>query len=98
MAKLEPILPKEEFEITPYILTCASDTEKARYLIKIHLTYYIAGMGTFYFNIVKKYGYEEEAKDFQDKFDKIWEKGSLAELEKLSGTIKYVVNRYQAFD
>lgn len=43
-------------------------------------------------------GYEEEAKDFQNKFDTIWEKGSLAELEKLAGTIKYVVNRYQAFD
>ncbi len=43
-------------------------------------------------------GYEEEAKDFQERFDKIWEKGSLAELEKLSSTITYVVNRYQAFD
>ncbi|MDK2918573.1 MAG: pyrophosphokinae [Candidatus Petromonas sp.] len=43
-------------------------------------------------------GYEKEAKDFQDKFEQIWENGSLAELEKLSETIRYVVRRYQTFD
>lgn len=43
-------------------------------------------------------GYEKEAKEFQDKFDKIWEKGSLAELENLSDTIRYTVRRYQKYE
>ncbi len=48
--------------------------------------------------LLKLMGYNEEARDFQGKFDKIWDSGSLSELEKLSGTIKYVLNRYQTFD
>lgn len=48
--------------------------------------------------LLKLMGYNEEARDFQSRFEKIWDKGSLEDLEKLSGTIKYVINRYQAFD
>ncbi len=43
-------------------------------------------------------GHEKEARDFQHRFDLIWEKGSLAELEKLAETIRYVVRRYQSYD
>lgn len=48
--------------------------------------------------LLNLFGYEKEAKDFQEKFDEIWERGSLAELEKLSETIRYVARRYQTFD
>ncbi|RKD22372.1 putative GTP pyrophosphokinase [Caminicella sporogenes DSM 14501] len=43
-------------------------------------------------------GYEKEAREFQDKFDEIWEKGSLAELENLSETIRRTVRRYQTYN
>jgi len=47
---------------------------------------------------LKLIGYEEEAREFQDRFEKIWENGGVKELEKLASTIKYVINRYQTFD
>ncbi len=104
MVKRDPNLPKEEFEIIPYILTCASDTEKAKYLIKRHLTYYIAGMGTFYFNIAKRFGFEEEAKKIRAAFqagDRELAANSVSEemLKRITvvGTPDYVVSRYDDF-
>ncbi len=59
---------KEDFEIAPYILTLASDSDKAKSLIQRNLAYYIGGMGTFYFNIVKRFGFEPEAKKIKAAF------------------------------
>ncbi len=104
MAKRDPTLPKKEFEIAPYILTCASNTEKAKYLIKRHLTYYIAGMGTFYFNIAKRFGFEDEAKKIRAAFQagdrELATKLVSDEMLKrvtVVGTPEYVVSRYDEF-
>lgn len=59
---------KETFEIASYIPTCASNTTKARNLIQRNISYYIGGMGTFYYEIVKRYGFEEEANRIRAAF------------------------------
>ncbi|WP_432401941.1 GTP pyrophosphokinase [Wukongibacter sp. M2B1] len=48
--------------------------------------------------LLSLFGYKEEAREFQSKFDKIWVNGSLEDLQKLSKSIKYAIQRYQAFD
>jgi len=48
--------------------------------------------------LLSLFGYNEEAKEFQSKFDKIWQNGSLEDLQRLSEAIKYAIQRYQAFD
>jgi coenzyme F420-dependent oxidoreductase len=48
-------------DVAPYILACVSeDAEAARHLVKAHLAYYIGGMGTFYANLIARYGFEDE--------------------------------------
>ena len=48
-------------DVAPYILSCVSeDVEAARSLVKSHLAYYIGGMGTFYANLIARYGFEDE--------------------------------------
>jgi coenzyme F420-dependent oxidoreductase len=48
-------------DVAPYILSCVSeDVEAARRLVKSHLAYYIGGMGTFYANLIARYGFEDE--------------------------------------
>ncbi|MFX1506565.1 MAG: LLM class flavin-dependent oxidoreductase [Promethearchaeota archaeon] len=103
LEKRVPILkPKEEFEITPYIPTLASDTEKARTLIQRNIAYYIGGMGTFYFEIVKRYGFEEEANRIRKAFltgDRELAAKSVTQemLERIAvvGPPEYVVARYE---
>jgi coenzyme F420-dependent oxidoreductase len=48
-------------DVAPYILSCVSkDVEAARSLVKSHLAYYIGGMGTFYANLIARYGFGDE--------------------------------------
>jgi coenzyme F420-dependent oxidoreductase len=51
----------DAIDIAPYILACvADDAEAARDLVRAHLAYYIGGMGTFYANLIGRYGFEDE--------------------------------------
>ncbi|MEW9121828.1 MAG: GTP pyrophosphokinase family protein [Thermotaleaceae bacterium] len=43
-------------------------------------------------------GKKTEAREFQERFEELWEKGSIEDLNELLNTIRYVVARYQAFD
>ena len=43
-------------------------------------------------------GRKGEAREFQEKFEALWEKGNVVDLKELLHTIKYVVARYQTFD
>jgi coenzyme F420-dependent oxidoreductase len=59
-------------DVAPYILTCVSeDVEAARALVKAHLAYYIGGMGTFYANLIARYGFEDEV----GRVRQAWSKG-----------------------
>jgi len=53
--------PLSAVDVAPYILSCLSDdVEAARKLVQYHLAYYIGGMGTFYANLIARYGFEDE--------------------------------------
>ncbi|GBD10591.1 Putative coenzyme F420-dependent oxidoreductase [bacterium HR23] len=52
----------KDIEIAPYIITAVSgDGASARALARAHVAYYIGGMGVYYNNLVRRYGYVEEA-------------------------------------
>jgi alkanesulfonate monooxygenase SsuD/methylene tetrahydromethanopterin reductase-like flavin-dependent oxidoreductase (luciferase family) len=51
----------KDVEIAPFIITCASESPKAKLLVQKHLAYYVGGMGTFYFEFMKRFGFETEA-------------------------------------
>lgn len=103
LAKRKFVLrPKEEIEIAPFIPTCASNSEKAKYLIQRNLAYYIGGMGTFYFEIVKKFGFETEANKIRAAFqagDRELAAKSVTQdmLDRIAvvGTPEYVKARYE---
>jgi alkanesulfonate monooxygenase SsuD/methylene tetrahydromethanopterin reductase-like flavin-dependent oxidoreductase (luciferase family) len=44
--------------------------EAARQLVKAHLAYYIGGMGTFYANLIGRYGFEDEVKRVREAWGK----------------------------
>ncbi|MCI0407777.1 MAG: LLM class flavin-dependent oxidoreductase, partial [Acidobacteria bacterium] len=49
-------------EIAPYTLACLTeDAESGRRLVRRHLAFYIGGMGTFYFDLMKRSGFGPEA-------------------------------------
>ena len=57
----------ESVDVAPYILSCVSeDVEAARRLVKSHLADYIAGMGTFYANLIAGYGFADEVRRVRD--------------------------------
>ena len=58
-------------EIAPFIVTCASTNEKAKYYVQKQLAFYIGGMGTYYARVVKEYGFIEEV----DKIRTAWNAG-----------------------
>jgi coenzyme F420-dependent oxidoreductase len=58
-------------DVAPYILSCVSeDVEAARSLVQSHLAYYIGGMGTFYANLISRYGFEDEVSRVREAWGK----------------------------
>jgi coenzyme F420-dependent oxidoreductase len=50
-------------DVAPYILSCVSeDVEAAHRLVKAHLAYYIGGMGTFYAELIARYGFADDVR------------------------------------
>ena len=43
-----------------FVANSAEERALAQRLIRAHMAYYIAGMGTYYWDLFKRYGYEEE--------------------------------------
>ena len=51
-----------DVELAPWILTCASlDGEEARQICRDYLGFFVAAYGTFYYDLVVRYGFVEEA-------------------------------------
>ncbi|MHA2247359.1 MAG: LLM class flavin-dependent oxidoreductase [Candidatus Hodarchaeales archaeon] len=93
---------QEELVIAPYILTLASDSDKAKSLIQRNLAYYIGGMGTFYFNIAERFGFEKEANKIKSAFqtgnrELAAKSVSQDMLDRIAvvGTPEYVLARYE---
>ena len=50
-----------EVEVAPFIITCITeDPEQGRAQARAQLASYVGGMGDFYFDLVRRYGYIEE--------------------------------------
>jgi coenzyme F420-dependent oxidoreductase len=61
----------DAIDVAPYILSCVSeDVEAARRLVKSHLAYYIGGMGTFYANLITRYGFADEVNRVREAWGK----------------------------
>ncbi len=60
--------PRDSFQITPFVLAGIGSDPKTKLLLQGHLAYYFGGMGTFYNNMLKRIGYEEEAEDIRLKW------------------------------
>ena len=61
-----------EIEVAPYLISCVSDdAAAARALARAHVAYYVGGMGVYYNNLMRRYGYVEEAARIKE----LWEKG-----------------------
>lgn len=59
-----------KFDITPFIPTIIGEEERQKDLLKGHLGYYFGGMGTFYNNLLKRMGFEDEAVEIMDHYSK----------------------------
>jgi alkanesulfonate monooxygenase SsuD/methylene tetrahydromethanopterin reductase-like flavin-dependent oxidoreductase (luciferase family) len=74
----------DKLTVCPYITTAVSDNpDSAKDAVREHIAYYIGGMGTFYFNTVSRYGYEDDARAIRSA----WEGG------KKSAAIEAVSDR-----
>lgn len=94
----------ENVEIAPFLITCASEGEKAKLLVQNNVAYYIGGMGDFYYNFAKRMGFTSEA----EKIRTAWKAGereiaakavSQDMLDKVAalGSPENVQVRYQEF-
>ncbi len=54
-----------EFEITPFVLSLTGTDDQVESLLRKHLAYYFGGMGTFYNNMLKRVGFENEAREIK---------------------------------
>ncbi len=59
--------------VCPYIPVCVSrDVDLSKRMVQEHIAYYVGGMGTFYHNVISRYGFREEA----DRIGEAWKRGS----------------------
>ena len=76
-------LPRQKFEealaevgpvaeVAPTIMTCVGNDREALFnMVRPQVAYYVGGMGTFYRNVVARFGFEEEASRIHD----LWQGG-----------------------
>jgi alkanesulfonate monooxygenase SsuD/methylene tetrahydromethanopterin reductase-like flavin-dependent oxidoreductase (luciferase family) len=59
-------------DIAAYVLSCVTDNrDEARTLARQHIAYYVGGMGTFYAELMTRYGWGEIAERVQAR----WKEG-----------------------
>jgi coenzyme F420-dependent oxidoreductase len=52
----------DQIMVCPYIPACISrDIDLSRKIAQEHIAYYVGGMGTFYYNMISRYGFGNEA-------------------------------------
>ncbi len=62
---------KNDFEVTPFVLSIIGDDPERLNLLRGHMAYYFGGMGTFYNNMLRRLGFVDEAENILD----LWQKG-----------------------
>jgi coenzyme F420-dependent oxidoreductase len=59
--------------LCPYIPACVSkDVDLSKKVVREHIAYYVGGMGTFYYNVISRYGFRDDA----DRIVTAWKRGS----------------------
>jgi alkanesulfonate monooxygenase SsuD/methylene tetrahydromethanopterin reductase-like flavin-dependent oxidoreductase (luciferase family) len=59
-------------DIAPYVMACVTEMgDDARDFIRPHLAYYVGGMGTFYRDVMSRFGFPEEAA----RIHSLWQSG-----------------------
>ena len=53
-------------QILCYVATSPEEEAEARRLLRAHMAYYIGGMGTYYWNLFKRYGYADECQQVRE--------------------------------
>ena len=53
-------------QVLCYVSRSADETAEARSLLRAHMAYYIAGMGSYYRRLLQRYGYVEECSRIQE--------------------------------
>jgi coenzyme F420-dependent oxidoreductase len=71
--------------VCPYIPTCISrDVDLSKKVVQEHIAYYVGGMGTFYHNVISRYGFRDDA----DRIMEAWKKGSKTQaVQSISGSM-----------
>jgi len=63
-------------DVAPYVMTCVTDPEDQAYdLVRPHLAYYVGGMGTFYRDVMSRFGFPDEAA----RIHSLWQSGKRKE-------------------
>lgn len=76
----------DDFEIAPMILTAISDDDpqSVRNLARAHIALYVGGMGTFYADLLTRYGYGDEVARIAGEWKKPRRAGRLAAAEAVT--------------
>jgi F420-dependent oxidoreductase-like protein len=62
---------RQDLTIAPFLISCASeDSSLTTDLARKHIAYYIGRMGTFYYELAKRHGYENEANNIRNLYPK----------------------------
>ncbi len=73
--------------LCPYIPTCIyKDIELSKKMVQEHIAYYVGGMGTFYHNVISRYGFGDEA----TRIVEAWKKGS--KTQAVRSVSEYMLN------
>lgn len=72
-------------DIAPNVMACVAEPEERAYdLVRPHLAYYIGGMGTFYRDVMARFGFAEEA----NRIYVLWQSGKRKEaVEAVTNTM-----------
>jgi F420-dependent oxidoreductase-like protein len=65
-----------QLDIAPYVMTCVSSAPQEAYdYIRPHLAYYVGGMGTFYRDVMSRFGFPDESTSIHS----LWQSGKRKE-------------------
>lgn len=68
---------RSDFTIAPFLITCASsDPSLTTKLARRHIAYYVGKMGTFYYELAKRFGYTAEADQIRKLYPQDREKAA----------------------
>lgn len=75
-AEVMSVTPDRKVDFAPCIMACVSDPPELAFdMIRPHVAYYVGGMGTFYRDVVARFGFPDVA----EKVHELWQSGKRKE-------------------